>query len=80
MSQNIGRFLCRVCKKIKEDLKGFDIVHKDGNGLNVVVKFKDKSEKQKLIKYCKQNNYEYTMCPRYIRVLDKAISIEVKRL
>ena len=74
------RFFYSVCNKIKSDLKGFDMVHKEGKGLNVVVKFKNKSEKEKLIKYCKENNYEYTICPRYIRVLDDAVSIEVKRL
>ncbi|OGM01611.1 hypothetical protein A3K72_01520 [Candidatus Woesearchaeota archaeon RBG_13_36_6] len=73
-------FLRNTCEKIKRDLKDFDMVHRRGKGLVVVVKFEDDLEKQKLIKYCKQNKYEYTMCPRYIRVLDKAISIEVKRL
>ena len=33
-----------------------------------------------LIQYCKDNSYEYTECPRYIRVNCKAISIEVKRI
>ena len=37
-------------------------------------------EKDKIIKYCKENNYEYTLCPRYIRVNENAVSIEVKRL
>ena len=73
-------FLRNTCEKIKRELKEFDIIHREGRGLVVVVRFRDDSDKQKLIKYCKQNNYEYTMCPRYIRVLDNAISIEVKRL
>ena len=75
-----AEFFHSECEKIKTDLKDFDIIHRDGKGLNVVVRFKDDVEKQKLIKYCEQNNYEYTVCPRYIRVLDDAISIEVKRL
>lgn len=67
-------------KKIKRDLKDFDIIHKDKKGINVVVKFKDEKEKDKLIKYCNKNNLEYTICPRYIRVNEKAVSIEVKRI
>ena len=66
--------------QIKKDLSDFDIVHPDKKGINVVVRFKDDAEKEKIIKYCKDNDYEYTLCPRYIRVNENAISIEVKRL
>jgi hypothetical protein len=65
--------------KIKEDLKEFDIIHKDKHGINVVVKFSDKAEKEKIITYCKKNDYSYTLCPRYIRVNADAVSIEIKR-
>ena len=37
-------------------------------------------EKGKIIKYCEENNLQYTICPRYIRVNCDAISIEVKRI
>ncbi|MBI4141867.1 hypothetical protein HY484_03010, partial [Candidatus Woesearchaeota archaeon] len=43
------------------------------------VKFNNEQEKQQLIDYCNKNKYEYTLCPRYIRVMDNAISIEVKK-
>ena len=66
--------------KIKKDLKSFNIIHKDIPGSNVIVKFDNESEKEEIIKYCTTNKYEYTICPRYIWVLDNAISIEVKRL
>lgn len=71
-------FLVKECKKIKKDLKDFNILHKDKLGINVVIAFND--EKEKIINYCKKNNYKYTLCPRYIRVNQDAISIEVKRL
>lgn len=49
-------------------------------GLNVVVPFASEKEKKNIITYCENNNLEYTTCPREIRVLQNAISIEVKRL
>ena len=67
-------------EKVKSDLKDFNIIHRDKKGINVIVKFDSDKEKEKIINYCKNNNLEYTLCPRYIRVMDKAISIEIKRL
>ena len=69
-----------VCNKIKNDLREMDIAHPEQKSLVVVAKFKDSKEKEKIIKYCKDNNYEYKECPSYIRINDKAISIEIKRL
>ncbi len=69
-----------INRKIKEDMKEFSIMHRDSKGINVIIKFKDDSEKEKIISYCDKNKYPYTLCPRYIRVMDKAISIEVKRI
>ena len=74
------KFLMGVADKIKKELSDFDIIHREKKGINVVVRFKDSGEKQKILKYCKDNNYEHTLCPRYIRVEEDAISIEVKRL
>ena len=68
-----------VRKKILEDLQSFEIVHKDKDGINVVVKFDDDEVKERIINYCEENKLEYTECPRYIRINEKAISIEVKR-
>ncbi len=67
-------------KQIKKDLKDFDIIHKKQKGFNVIVKYEDNERKKKIIDYCNNNNYPFTECPRYIRVNEKAISIEVKRL
>lgn len=74
------KFLRETCEKVKLELSGFEIVHKNQLGIVVVVKFDNQEDKQKIIKYCKHNNYEYTLCPRYIRINDDAISIEIKRL
>jgi dTDP-4-amino-4,6-dideoxygalactose transaminase len=65
--------------KIKADLKDFDIIHRDKPGINVVVKFSNEEEKNKIIEYCDENKLAYTICPRYIRVNCDAVSIEVKR-
>lgn len=70
----------KINKKIKNDLKKYEIIHEDKDGINVAVKFKDKKRKDEIISYCKRNNYPFRICPFYIRVKEKAISIEVKRL
>jgi len=70
----------KVSEKVKSDLKDFNIIHKDKNGINVIIKYKDDQEKQKIIDYCEERELEFTFCPRYIRVLCDAVSIEVKRL
>ena len=66
-------------KTIKVQLKEFDIIHRSKKGFNVIIKHNDDGEKKKILDFCKLNGYEFTFCPRYIRVLEQAISIEVKR-
>jgi hypothetical protein len=73
-------FFHLICKKVKNDLRSFNIIHRDKNGINVIVGFKDQKEKESIINYCGSNGYEFTECPRYIRVNADAISIEIKRL
>lgn len=72
------------CQKAKSGLEaiglGKNIIHKDKQGLNVIVKFSSEAEKEKIINHCRSSGYEFTLCPRYIRVMDKAVSIEIKRL
>jgi dTDP-4-amino-4,6-dideoxygalactose transaminase len=80
---NLGKRLLRlneINKKIKHDLKDFKIIHKNKKGINVIVKFNNDKEKNKIISYCEKNKYSFTICPRYIRVNCDAVSIEVKRL
>ncbi|MGM5488384.1 MAG: hypothetical protein ACQESG_05535 [Nanobdellota archaeon] len=70
------RALYGICDDIKQD---FDCLHADRKGIVVVVPFEDAAGRDKIIDYCKSEGFEYTVCPRYIRVLRPAISIEVKR-
>jgi len=66
--------------KIKDDLKHLDIIHRNKKGVNVVIRYNNEGEREQILDYCNKHGYDYTECPRYIRVLDSAISIEVKRL
>jgi len=73
-------FFEKINKKIKDDLKQFNILNKNKKGINVIVKFNDEKEKNKIIDYCEKNKYEFVECPKMIKVNESAISIEVKRL
>ena len=73
-------FFENMNRKIKSDLKLFNIIHKNKNGINVIVKFNNEEGKNKIINYCEKNKYEFVECPKMIRVNSDAISIEVKRL
>src|SRR3989344_5450463 len=66
--------------KIKHELRDYDIIHREKKGINVIVKMHGPEEEAEIIDYCKYRGYDTTLCPRYIRVLDDAISIEIKRL
>jgi len=72
-------FFESIRNKIINDLNKFEIIHKNKNGINVVVKYKSDEEKEKITDYCKSNNFEYVLCPNYIKVNEKAVSIEIKR-
>ena len=78
--KNRYQFFERINKKIKEDLKQFNIVHRNKKGINVVVGFNNRGEKNKIVDYCEKNKYEFVECPKMIKVNVNAISIEVKRL
>jgi hypothetical protein len=72
-------YLRSINKKIKEKLKKFNIIHPNLEGINVLIKTSNESEKQEIMDFCEKNKYEYTICPRYIRMNQEGISIEVKR-
>jgi len=73
-------YLKNVRDKIIHNLSKFNIAHRNDLGFVVVIKFDAPQEKETIINYCKDNQLEYAECPRYIRLNQKAISIEVKRL
>lgn len=72
--------LSEITVKIKRDLKKYNIIHPELPGINVIIKTGNDNDKMAIIKYCEQNKYEYTLCPRYIRINEEGVSIEVKRL
>ncbi|MBI4980383.1 hypothetical protein HZC30_02375 [Candidatus Woesearchaeota archaeon] len=74
------KFLLGKREKIIRELKEFEVVHPKDLGFVVVVKYKDDTEKSKIISYFKQNSLPFTECPRYIRLNNPAVSIEVKQL
>ena len=51
----------KINKKIKKDLKNFNILHKDKKGINVIVKFDNDKEREKIINYCDKNNLFNTL-------------------
>ncbi|HJX06062.1 MAG TPA: DegT/DnrJ/EryC1/StrS family aminotransferase [Candidatus Nanoarchaeia archaeon] len=55
------------------------IIHKDKSGINVIVRFDNEAEKEKLINLGLKEGLEHTLCPREIRVLVDAVSFEIKR-
>ena len=67
--------LLKLAAKVKEDLKDFEIFHREKRGINVVLAYDEK-----VLDYCKEKGFEFVICPKYIRVNEKAISIELKRL
>ena len=73
-------FLLNLSGKIKKDLNDQDIIHKNKDGLNVIVRYHDDDKKEEIIKYCKKNNYQFVICPKTYKVIEPAISIEVKRI
>lgn len=72
--RNLNNALERA-EKVKEELKDFDIIHRNKRGINVVAKYNND-----VIKYCEKKKYKYLLCPKYIRVNTNAISIELKNV
>lgn len=72
-------YLQELRQKVILDLQESDVLYPDDVGFVVVVKYDSEKEKQELIIYCTKNKHHYAECPRYIRINQKAISIEIKR-
>jgi len=68
-------------EKIEKELlkDDFNILNV-GEGINILVSFEDDIQKERLINYCKDKELEFVECPRYIRTMQRTISIEIKRL
>ncbi len=76
------QFLLKKTKKIKQLCKKekFSLIHEQEEGIAIFVKFSSEKEKQKIIEFCKTNKIDWKECPLYIKVLEKAISLEIKRM
>lgn len=61
--------------QIKKDLGDINVFHRKLRGLNIVTEYN-----QRVLDYCANEDLQYVLCPSYIRVNEKAISIEVKRI
>ncbi len=79
LNKRLSRFK-KITKKVKQDLYNFDIIHKDKEGINIIARYNSPKQRLDLENYCKLNSYEFTLCPRYIRVNVPAVSVEIKRL
>ena len=80
---NLGdriEFLAEKRSQIIEKLETFKIVRPDDAGINVLVEFDSEEEKEKIVSIVESEGFEWTLCPRYIRLMRDAISVEVKRL
>ena len=74
-------FLLEKRKEILTDLSVHKILHSnDSLGFVVIIPFSNETDRLRILAYCTQKGYEYTTCPRDIRVLRDAVSIEIKRL
>lgn len=72
--------LYAITQRVKSDLWESDIINRDRTGINVIVRFSNEYDRTKILKYCEDQKLQYTFCPRYIRVMADAVSIEIKRL
>jgi len=74
------RHFAIISSRIKKELNHLNIVHPHKEGINVIFQTSKEKEKQEIKDYCNKHRIDYTECPRYIRINEEGISIEVKRL
>ncbi|RMF06869.1 hypothetical protein D6764_01240, partial [Candidatus Woesearchaeota archaeon] len=69
-------------KKVVLELQqeGFSPLFSDSEGINVVVPFSSTQERDALVSFCEKRDLPFEFCPRRIRVLRDAVSIELKRI
>ena len=69
-------------EQVKHEIEelGHKVLHRELKGLNVMVKYIKPGEREEIMGYCEANEFEYVECPKYIRLEEDAISIELKRL
>lgn len=68
-----------IIRELNESGLAAGIISKDAMGLNIIVSYGSEFEKERLINYCAKKGIEYTLCPRDIRVKERAVCFELKR-
>ncbi|MFH0870856.1 MAG: DegT/DnrJ/EryC1/StrS family aminotransferase [archaeon] len=68
-----------IIKELEEANLAVNIIDKNAEGLNIIIKYSSEFEKERLINYCAKKGIEYTLCPREIRVKERAVCFEIKR-
>ncbi|MBU0930097.1 MAG: DegT/DnrJ/EryC1/StrS family aminotransferase [Nanoarchaeota archaeon] len=63
-----------IAQAVKKHMSGADLIHENKRGINVMTEYSPF-----VVDYCKERGYPYLLCPNYIRLNRKAISIELKR-
>jgi len=80
---DLGGIKNKLIKELEATEFANKIIHSDkenyGNGINLIVKYDSEKQKEKLIKLAEKESLEFTLCPRDIRVNEKAVSFEIKR-
>jgi len=74
---NRVKYLAWLNNKVKTSLKGYELMHKDRRGINLLVRFDSLMEKRKIIKYCDKNQLPYTVSPKYLKSNPNLISIDL---
>jgi dTDP-4-amino-4,6-dideoxygalactose transaminase len=57
-----------------------NIIHEKEKGYNLIIKFSELYQKEKLINLAEDLRIEHTLCPRDIRINENAVCFEIKRL
>lgn len=72
-------FRDRLIREVEEAGLADNILHREHNGINLIVKYSSADEKEKLINLAEKERLEFTLCPRDIRVNIEAVCFEIKR-
>ena len=75
LNENRMPAMISMAQSIKKIMSGANLIHPNKRGINVATEYSPF-----VIDYCKEKGYPYIVCPNYIRLNRKAISIELKRL
>ncbi|MBS3155065.1 DegT/DnrJ/EryC1/StrS family aminotransferase, partial [Candidatus Woesearchaeota archaeon] len=75
LNENRLSKMISIAQTIKKNMSGANLVHGNKRGINIMAEYSPF-----IIEYCKEKGYPYILCPNYIRLNRKAISIELKRL